>query len=101
MKQSTQAEVSSTSQASTRAWVTGVAVGVIAAAHIWKLPVALPLLEAELGMSLVTSGMLLGIIQLASMVGGLFIAWGGEIAGLRRLMMFGLVLPALVPPRHR
>lgn len=95
MKQSTQAEVSSTSRTSTRAWVTVVAVGVIAAAHIWKLPVALPLLEAELGMSLVTSGMLLGIIQLASMVGGLFVAWGGEIAGLRRLMMLGLVLLAI------
>src|SRR5699024_7983387 len=65
-----------------------------AAAHIWKLPVALPLLETELGISLVTAGMLVGIIQLASMVGGLLVAWGGEIAGLRRLIMIGLLLLA-------
>src|SRR5699024_9441193 len=76
----------------TRAWVTVVTVGVVAAAHIWKLPVALPLLETELGISLVTAGMLVGIIQLASMVGGLLVAWGGEIAGLRRLIMIGLLL---------
>src|SRR5699024_9935418 len=76
-------EASSTTLSTNRDWVTVVAVGVVAAAHIWKLPVALPLLEVELGMSLVTAGMLVGIIQLASMVGGLFVAWGGELVGLR------------------
>lgn len=80
--------------ASNRAWLIVVSVGVMAAIHIWKLPVALPVLEAELGMSLLTSGMLLGIIQLASMVGGLLVAWGGEIAGLRRLIIAGLLLLA-------
>lgn len=87
--------ISSMSPPTTRAWVTVVTVGVVAAAHIWKLPVALPLLEAELGMSLVTAGMLVGVIQLASMVGGLLVAWGGEMAGLRRLIMIGLLLLAV------
>ena len=95
MTQSSEHQVSSPTLPTTRAWVTVVAVGVVAAAHIWKLPVALPLLEAELGMSLITAGMLVGIIQLASMVGGLFVAWGGELAGLRRLLMLGLLLLAI------
>ena len=95
MTHSSEHQVSSPTLPTTRAWVTVVAVGVVAAAHIWKLPVALPLLEAELGMSLITAGMLVGIIQLASMVGGLFVAWGGELAGLRRLIMLGLILLAI------
>lgn len=94
MKHLSDREASSTTLPTNRDWVTVVAVGVVAAAHIWKLPVALPLLEVELGMSLVTAGMLVGIIQLASMVGGLFVAWGGELVGLRRLIMIGLLLLA-------
>ena len=85
-------DTDTTQPATTRAWLIIVTVGVIAAVHIWKLPVALPVLEAELGMNLLTSGMLLGIIQLASMVGGLLIAWGGEMAGLRRLIVAGILL---------
>lgn len=80
--------------ATNRAWLIVVTVGVIAAVHIWKLPVALPTLKAELGIDLLTSGMLLGIIQFASMVGGLLVAWGGEMAGLRRLIVVGLLLLA-------
>ncbi len=77
-----------------RAWMILVGVGIMAAVHIWKLPVALPLLEAELGIGLMASGLLIGMIQLASMVGGLAVAWGGELAGLRRLVVLGLVLLA-------
>lgn len=46
----------------------------------------------DLGTSLIQAGLLLGIIQLASVVGGLATAVGGEMAGLRRLLVSGLVL---------
>lgn len=74
------------------AWLIIVGVGVVAAMHIWKLPSALYLIEAEMGIGLVFSGVLLGVIQLASMVGGLMVAWGGERFGLRRLLTLGLLL---------
>lgn len=80
---------------SNNAWLTIVTTGIMAAIHIWKLPVALPILESELGMSLLASGLLLGIIQFASMVGGLLVAWCGEMAGLRRLIVVGLLLLAV------
>lgn len=87
-------ETSEQSHTTARSWVVVVIVGVMAAVHIWKLPIALPLLEEELEISLLASGILLGIIQLASMLGGLLVAWGGEIAGLRRLLVVGLLLLA-------
>lgn len=76
------------------AWLILVLIGIIAAVHIWKLPVALHVLENEFGISLLASGMLVGVIQLASMVGGLVVAWCSEVAGLRRLIILGLLLLA-------
>jgi predicted MFS family arabinose efflux permease len=74
------------------AWLAVVAAGIAAAMHIWKLPAALAGIQADLGTSLIQAGLLLGIIQLASVVGGLATAVGGELAGLRRLLISGLVL---------
>lgn len=74
------------------AWLSVLAAGVAAAMHIWKLPAALTEIQADLGTTLVQAGLLLGIIQVASLVGGLATAVGGEMAGLRRLMLTGLVL---------
>ncbi|WP_241650897.1 MULTISPECIES: CynX/NimT family MFS transporter [Paenarthrobacter] len=74
------------------AWLAVVAAGIAAAMHIWKLPSALAGIQTELGTSLVQAGLLLGIIQLASIVGGLATAVCGELAGLRRLLISGLVL---------
>lgn len=74
------------------AWLAVLAAGIAAAMHIWKLPAALAGIQADLGTSLVQAGLLLGIIQLASVVGGLATAVGGEMAGLRRLLISGLVL---------
>ncbi|MFL4473382.1 CynX/NimT family MFS transporter [Paeniglutamicibacter sp. MACA_103] len=78
-----------------RAWITIVLVAVVAATHIWKLPSALTIIDAELQLGLVRSGVLLGIIQVASMAGGLLVAWFGEMLGLRRLLMTGLTLLAI------
>ncbi|MDZ4091014.1 MAG: MFS transporter [Arthrobacter sp.] len=72
-----------------------VATGVVAGTHIWKLPGALAQIQADTGMSLVAAGLLVALIQLASMVGGLLVAWSGEILGLRRLTVAGLLLLAI------
>lgn len=74
------------------AWLAVLAAGIAAAMHIWKLPAALADIQADLGTTLLQAGLLLGIIQLASLVGGLATAVGGEMAGLRRLLITGLVL---------
>ncbi|WP_255470844.1 CynX/NimT family MFS transporter [Pseudarthrobacter sp. B4EP4b] len=74
------------------AWLAVLAAGIAAAMHIWKLPAALAGIQTDLGTTLVQAGLLLGIIQLASVVGGLATAVGGELAGLRRLLITGLVL---------
>lgn len=75
-------------------WMAIVCVGVVAAMHIWKLPSALASIDSELGLGLVRAGVLLGIIQVASMLGGLAVAWFGEQLGLRRMLAAGLVLLA-------
>lgn len=74
------------------AWLAVLVAGIAAAMHIWKLPAALAGIQADLGTSLIQAGLLLGIIQLASVVGGLATAVAGETAGLRRLLISGLVL---------
>lgn len=52
-------------------WIVVVIAGVVAAMHIWKLPGALEGIRAELGISLVLAGPLLGVVQVASMLLGL------------------------------
>ncbi|MEO8283973.1 MAG: MFS transporter, partial [Pseudarthrobacter sp.] len=74
------------------AWIAVLAAGIAAAMHIWKLPAALAGIQADLGTTLVQAGLLLGIIQVASVVGGVATAVGGEMAGLRRLLVSGLIL---------
>ncbi|NKX55758.1 MFS transporter [Arthrobacter sp. E918] len=60
--------------------------------HIWKLPGALAEVQGELSLSLVQAGLLVGIIQAASIAGGLPVALGGEVIGLRRMLVAGLLL---------
>lgn len=74
------------------AWLAVLAAGIAAAMHIWKLPAALVGIQADLGTTLIQAGLLLGIIQLASVVGGLATAVCGELVGLRRLLLTGLAL---------
>lgn len=75
-------------------WIVVVLAGIAAATHIWKLPNALAAIQADLGISLFVAGVLVGTIQLASLLGGLLVAWSGELFGLRRLMVLGLFLLA-------
>ena len=65
------------------AWIVVVVAGITAALHIWKLPAALPLIQEDLGLSLLTAGVLLGIVQVAGMLGGLAVSLLAENIGER------------------
>ena len=85
----------STSGRATRMWVLVVAGGVLAAAHVWKVPGALDELASGLGLTLVQSGTLLGIIQVAGMLLGAAVALVTTGIGLRFTFTLGLALLAV------
>jgi len=66
--------------------------GITAALHVWKLPPALPTMQVELGLSLVESGFLLSLVQIAGMTLGLIMGLFAEKFGLRRCLLLGLLL---------
>ncbi|WP_254455735.1 CynX/NimT family MFS transporter [Paeniglutamicibacter quisquiliarum] len=73
------------------AWIVVVVAGITAALHIWKLPAALPLIQEDLGLSLLAAGVLLGVVQVAGMVGGLAVSLLAEVIGERRTLILGLL----------
>ncbi len=72
-----------------------VAAGGVAALQVGKLPPALPALQADLGLSLVQSGFLLSMVQLAGLTLAVFMGLLSDGMGLRRSMVRGLLLLAL------
>ncbi len=72
-------------------WVIVLA-GMCAALHVAKIPPALPVLQAELGLSLLQAGFLLSAVQVASMSLGLLVGLSVDGLGLKRSMLFGLGL---------
>jgi len=66
--------------------------GVVAALHIGKLPPAIPVLQAELGMTLVEAGFLLSMVQMAGMLVGVLVGLAADGFGLRRSLLCGLGL---------
>ncbi|PQZ94869.1 MFS transporter [Arthrobacter sp. MYb227] len=76
-------------------WVVVVFAGITAALHIWKLPAALPVIQEDLGLSLLVAGVLLGIVQVAGMLGGLGISLLAEVIGERRTLIIGLLFLTL------
>ena len=66
--------------------------GISAALHVGKLSPALPLLQGELGITLVQSGFLLSLVQLAGMVLGLAVGLAADSLGYRRCMLAGLLV---------
>ena len=82
-------------QASVRAALFLVLVGMCAALHIWKVPPALPQLQAQFQLSLVASGFLLSAVQIGGLLLGLPIALVAERIGLRRCVLAGLTILAL------
>ncbi len=66
--------------------------GVSAALHVGKLPPALPVLREALGITLLQSGFLLSMVQLAGMTLGLAVGLTADGIGLRRSLLTGLLL---------
>jgi MFS family permease len=69
-----------------------IAAGVVAALHVAKLPPALPVLQQDMGVSLLQAGFLLSLVQLAGMALGLPAGLLIQRWGARRSVMTGLVL---------
>jgi predicted MFS family arabinose efflux permease len=84
-----------TAAADSRAAWCVIAAGVVAALHVGKLPPALPVLGQVLGVSLLQGGFLLSLVQLAGMVLGLVTGLAVQRVGLRRSMVWGLLVLAL------
>ncbi len=72
-------------------WIVVLA-GVSAALHVGKLSPALPLLQTELGVTLVQAGFLLSMVQLAGMLLGLVVGLSADRVGYRRCMLSGLLV---------
>lgn len=72
-----------------------IACGVVAAAHVGKLPTALPALRDEFALSLLQSGFLLSLVQAATMVLALSVGLVVDRTGLRKALGGGLLLLAL------
>lgn len=87
-----QATVNPSGSSSNRIAYLVVVAGMCAALHVWKLPPALPELQREMGLTLVESGFLLSLVQLAGMTLGLLMGLFAEKIGLRRCILIGLVL---------
>lgn len=64
--------------------------GIIAAAHVGKVPAALPLIRAELGLDLVTAGWVVSIFNLLGVVVGLVVGAFADRFGRRRMVIGGL-----------
>ena len=77
------------------AWTVVVATGILAAMHVWKLPSALEFIRADLGITLVASGALVGVVQLAGGLGGLAASVVAERIGSKNTLLVGLVLAGL------
>lgn len=63
--------------------------GMVAALHIGRIPPAIPVLRDALGLSLVEAGFLLSMVQMAGMLGGVFIGLAADGFGLRRSVLLG------------
>lgn len=83
-----------TARAATRAWVSVFAAGVVAAMHVWKFPGALHAIRADIPMTLVQAGTLLGIVQVAAMLLGLTLSLFSVRLGMRTTLLVGLTLLA-------
>lgn len=73
-------------------WI--IAAGFVAAMHVGKLPPAVPVLQAELGISLVQASFLLSLVQVAGMCMALVLGSYTAKIGLKRCVLLGLSLLA-------
>ena len=76
-------------------WIVVVLAAVCAGLHIWDLPAAIPSVQHDLAMTLLQAGVLLGVVQLAGMLGGLAVSLLAELVGERRCLLAGLAMASL------
>ena len=76
-------------------WIVVVLAAICAGLHIWDLPAAIPSVRQDLAVTLVQAGALLGVVQLAGMLGGLAVSLLAELVGERRCLLAGLALASL------
>lgn len=76
------------------AWLV-VAAGMVAALQVGKIAPALPTLQTQIGLSLVASGFLLSMVQLAGLLLAVVLGLVSDQFGLRRTMLSGLILLGL------
>jgi MFS family permease len=69
--------------------------GVIGAAHIGKVPAALPAMRAEFAMDLVSAGWVVSLFSLTGIVAGMAAGLASDRLGHRALAIGGLVLLAV------
>jgi len=69
--------------------------GIIAAAHFGKMPPSLPMLRADLGLSLVQGGWAVSIFSLIGLVFGILAGTLSDSLGARRVLALGLAFLAL------
>lgn len=91
MKRMPKTDTAKTARTSRATWVVIVA-GVAAALHVGKLPPAIPVLREALDLTLVQAGFMLALVQLAGMLLGVVAGLLADGMGLRRGMVFGLLL---------
>jgi len=84
-------------QATTRWSVVGVSIlaGVVAAAHIGKVPTVIPALRGELGLGLVAAGWVVSMFNTLGSACGIVQGMIGDTLGHRRSALVGLLLLAL------
>ncbi|GGA60009.1 MFS transporter [Pseudoclavibacter endophyticus] len=75
-----------------RRWPLVILAGVAAGVHIWKVPPFVAEISERFGTSLVDAGFLMGVLQLAGVVGGLAVGFFAEYLGFRRCMLAGLAV---------
>ena len=73
-----------------------VAAGIVAAMHVGKVVPAIPVLQAQLGLTLVQAGWLLSLSQMAGMLTAVLIGMVADGIGLRRSLLTGLTLLGLL-----
>ncbi len=69
-----------------------VAAGIVAAMHVGKVAPAIPVLQTQLGLTLVQAGWLLSLSQMAGMLTAVLIGMVADGIGLRRSLLTGLTL---------
>jgi MFS family permease len=69
--------------------------GVVAAAHVGKAPPSLPLLRAELDLSIVHAGWVVSVIAAIAMASGVFAGMLADRMGHRKIMILGLLTMAV------